>query len=246
MTAFGNRVIGDDAYQKALAEKKAGADVFGKRVVGEVDTSGTAEELAKGNSQFGPLVVMDAKAADHTGKKGATVAVEDLENILTENPTFFDSLFENELAREGGPRKEALEVFIVVEEGPKGADREWVTRKINGLLGKTAEIAKSQAEEAGEVIRRRRDMEQRGKENIALQDADRIRSLREREDDLKEIRKSNPELLKQQNVETTAGESGGRTSVATGDTTPNSRKAEDDVKPETQQRTKRSSQKKGK
>lgn len=246
---FGSRVIGEEAYTRSLREQKAGADVFGKRVVGDL-REGTADELAKNNSQFGPKVIMNAEAADHTGKKGATVAVEDLENILTENPTFFDSLFENELARSGGPRKDALEVFAVFEVGPKGADRAHVMRKINGLLGKTANEAAVNAENVSKAIKREGEMAQRDVENRALQDADRIKGLAEREENLAKIRKHNPELLKQQPEGGTGGDSPSADSKTDreGSTAkaPSSDKKESDVKPETQARTKRPSQKKKK
>lgn len=240
-TKFGSRVVGAEEYDRSVREQEAGADVFGKRVVGDVGGGGTAEELAKGQSQFGARVVMGAEAADHTGAKGATVAVEDLENILTENPTFFDSLFENELARAGGPRNEALEVFAVVEVGPKGADREWVMKKINGLLGKTAMTAGVTADTNNEIIKHTQEMEQRNVENRAIADSGRLKSLAEREESLETIRKHNPKLLEQQPEGGTGGETPG---TERSEKQPSSDKGEKDVKPETQARTKRPSQKK--
>src|SRR5687767_8515897 len=121
-TKFGSRVIGKDAFDKAVREEKGGAAVFGVRVRGAIREEGPIS-IAKRNTEHGVRVVEGASAQDEKGKANESVSIDSLRNILAENPTFFDSLYEAELAREDGARPEALEIFIMVETGIKGAGR---------------------------------------------------------------------------------------------------------------------------
>jgi hypothetical protein len=187
-STFGERVIGHEAAAAALAAQKGGAEVFGKRVVNAIPEP-TSFELAKRSSQFGAAVIDGAHESDTKGKPGS-VSVEDLENILDENPTFFDSLYEAELARKEGPRTAALEVFLNVEYGIKGAGRQSIIAEINGMLGKTGITAKQAANELTARGKELRERQTRMDENASLQDAERVRVLRERDDNLAHLKGS--------------------------------------------------------
>jgi hypothetical protein len=187
-STFGERVIGHEAAAAALAAQKGGAEVFGKRVVNAIPEP-TAFELSKRNSQFGAAVIDGAHESDTKGKPGS-VSVEDLENILDENPTFFDSLYEAELARKEGPRTAALEVFLNVEYGIKGAGRQSIIAEINGMLGKTGITAKQAANDLRARSKELTERQTRMDENASLQDAERVRVLRERDDNLAHLKGS--------------------------------------------------------
>jgi hypothetical protein len=141
---FGKRVVGDDAYEKAVREEKGGAHVFGTRVRDAIPDGGPTNQ-AKRASEFGVRTTDGASFQDHTGKATDAVALDDLKNILAENPTFFDSLYEAELAREGGARPEALKVFQQIEIGIKGQGRRDVLDEINALLGEKSQQSAARA-----------------------------------------------------------------------------------------------------
>lgn len=239
---FGKRVAGAEAHAAAVAKNKAGAEVFGKRVRGAIAVA-NPENSAKANSEFGFRTTTNAKMTDQKGKAG-TVSVDDLENILTENPTFFDSLYEQELALPQGPRKDALEIFAVVEMGIKGAGRRAVLDEINALLGKTEAVIEARSATLNDKIEKYGEQKERMEENKLLQDAPRVKALAERDENLSKVEKSSRASTRAQAAHdpsqsnTSSGTSSGETPKAHTD------KAEDDVKPETQSRAPRSSQKK--
>jgi hypothetical protein len=189
MPQFGKRVTGQQAYDKAVREEKGGAAVFGVRVRGAIPADGPTN-IAKRNTEHGPRVVSDVQFQDHRGDATDAVAVEDLKDILAENPTFFDSLYEAELAREDGAREEALEVFMEVERGIKGQGREDVMAQINTLLGRFRATAAGAADEA--ILRREqiKRQQERQAENALLVDAPRIKAMKEREENLAAVEKA--------------------------------------------------------
>ncbi len=176
--------MGEEQAAKAAAKRMGGEEIFGARVLGS-HTHTSADQVAKSQSVFGPSVVEGASAD--------SVSVEELKKLLdtaTGNPTLFDSLYEGELVRSGGPRKEALRVFKVTEIGIKGAGRQHILDEINSLLGENESLEKLAV---SDIDARRKQAEQqadREEENADLKDAERLRSLRQREEDLKEIHKS--------------------------------------------------------
>lgn len=183
---FGKRVVGEQAHAEAVKKAAGGAEVFGKRVLGSIPEP-NIELIAKRNSEFGPRTTGDAHASDPAGKEG-TISVEDLESVLDENPTFFDSLYENELALSSGPRKAALQVFALVEQGIKGAGRKHVLDEISALLGNTQitnQLKGAHVEAQQEQIRQ---AEERNEENKLLRDAPRVRALKQRDEDITAVR----------------------------------------------------------
>lgn len=198
-STFGSKVVGEEAAAKAIAASKGGGDVFGKRVVDAIQEP-SADYLAKKNSEFGARVANNVRASDHKGStaNGGMPSIEELENILEENPTTFDSLYEGELARAEGPRKAALEIFAVVENGIKGAGRPSVLNEINHLLGKDKVTAAQRADRFRAISTQVREQEERTVENQQLADADRIKSLREREENLAFLKKSTRASTKEQ------------------------------------------------
>lgn len=140
---FGNKVVGNDAYDKAVREEAGGASTFGVRVRGAIPAD-SITNIAKRNTEHGPRVVMGATFQDTKGKETDAVAIDDIRNILAENPTFWDSLYEAELAREDGARPEALDIFYEVERGIKGQGRQDIMDEIDALL-KTKRPASARA-----------------------------------------------------------------------------------------------------
>lgn len=187
-STFGARVVGEKAAAEALAAQKGGGEVFGKRVFNPA-ASPNSEQAAKGNSQFGAAVIGGAHESDARGKEGST-SVADLERILGENPTFFDSLYEAELARKEGARVDALKIFLNVEYGIKGAGRAHVIEEIRGLLGETAVTAKQRGNDLLAHGKRIEAQQERQTENANLLDAERVQGLRDRDDNLEALAKS--------------------------------------------------------
>lgn len=85
---FGSRVIGETAFAE-LQKRARGGSAFGPRV------KGTSEES-------------DARSATSIDAGGAGLSVAQLKQALTDNPTFLDTLYIQELERQDGPRREAL------------------------------------------------------------------------------------------------------------------------------------------
>lgn len=195
-SSFGSRVVGEKAAAEAMAAQKGGADVFGKRVLNSVSIP-TSEAVAKAQSQFGAHVIGGAHASDTKGKSGS-VSVEDLENLLDENPTFFDSLYEAELSRKEGARVAALRIFLNVEYGIKGAGRQSIIQEIRGMLGENSVTARQSANDLLASAKSLEAREERMKENELLQDAGRIKSLKERDDNLKALDKSDRKSTSEQ------------------------------------------------
>jgi len=183
---FGKRVVGEEAHAEAVKKAAGGAEVFGKRVLGSIPEA-NSELVAKRNSEFGPRTTAFAKGSDTEGKD-SVISVEEIENVLTENPTFFDSLYENELALPSGPRKAALQVFALVEQGIKGAGRKHVLDEISALLGNTHITNQLKGAHVEAQQEQLRQQEQRNEENKLLRDAPRARALRQRNEDIQEVR----------------------------------------------------------
>lgn len=198
-STFGSRVVGEEAAAKAIAASKGGGEIFGKRVIDAIGEA-TADSAAKRNSEFGARVANTVKATDHKGStaNGGMPSVEELENILEENPTTFDSLYEGELARTEGPRKAALEIFAVVENGIKGAGRPSVLNEINHLLGRDRVTAAQRADRFRAIATQTNEQQERADENVLLADAPRLQSLREREENLAFLKKSDRASTKSQ------------------------------------------------
>lgn len=184
MSNFGERVVGKKAHDDAVVKTQTGAATFGSRVVDGIPGSG--------NSAFGTRVLIDsptsggsrAKGSSKSDKSGEFLSTEEIERVLDENPTFFDSLYRAELERPGGARKKALEIFDIVEMGPKGAGRIQIHETINRLLGRvddTQQVQEGRAEAEKVQIG---EQAERMQENKLLQDAPRLKALREREENL--------------------------------------------------------------
>jgi hypothetical protein len=205
MTHFGSKVVGHEAYDKAVREEKGGGNVFGTRVRGAIPELGPTN-IAKRNSEFGVAVLDHAHASDAKGNKTDSVSIDDLRNILAENPTFFDSLYEAELARADGARPDALSIFYEVERGIKGQGRQDVMGEITALLGQKGIDAEALANQA--KVRRiaMDEAQQRNEENKLLGDADRIKSLKEREENLKIVREGKEGGSSQLIASTTEGQ----------------------------------------
>lgn len=185
---FGKRVVGEEAHAAAVKKAAGGAEVFGKRVLGSIPEPNT-ELIAKRNSEFGPRTTSGAQESDTEGEN-TTISIEQLEDTLTENPTFFDSLYENELALPSGPRKAALQIFALVEQGIKGAGRRHVLDEINALLGNvhiSNQLKGAHVEAQQEQFRQQ---EQRTEENKLLKDAPRAKALKERDENIKAVEES--------------------------------------------------------
>jgi hypothetical protein len=188
---FGSRVSGDEAYDKAVREEKGGGNVFGSRVVDSIKGDGPMA-VAKRATEHGPRVVIDATQTDASGAEGE-VAIDDLRNMLAENPTTLDSLYEHELARADGPRPDALGIFREVERGIKGAGRAEILNEIAELLGERRVTAGQRADLNRALREQDERMQERTAENALLDDAPRLKALREREDNLKEVQKATHE-----------------------------------------------------
>lgn len=194
---FGSRVIGNDAYDKAVRENKGGASAFGVRVTGAITGDGPVA-TAKRATEHGPLVVAGAQQTDTKGNPGEGVSIDELRNILAENPTQLDNMYEAELARESGPRSDALHIIREVERGIKGAGRAEILNEIASLLGETAAQAASRADLNSGFLKAAEERQQRAEENALLGDADRVKALKEREDNLNAVKDSRNEGTRSQ------------------------------------------------
>jgi hypothetical protein len=187
MTHFGSKVVGTAAYEKAVREEKGGANVFGTRVRSSIPEDGPTNR-EKRQSEFGPLTTDGAHASDTKGKKTDSISIEELKDVLAINPTFFDSLYEAELARADGARPEALSIFYEIERGIKGQMRADVMNEIKTLLGEKGVTSAALAADARARGEAADAMAERTRENAQLVDAERIKSLRERADNLKVVK----------------------------------------------------------
>ncbi len=186
---FGKRVAGEKEHSDAVAKAAGGAEVFGKRVRGATQAPSAADLEGKGQSEFGPRTLQEAHASGPTGNS-STISVGEIKDILTENPTFFDSLYENELALASGPRKAALEVFEIVELGIKGAGRRHILTEISTLLGRDATTQRRSAANLEGHYEALRGQEQRNEENAKLADLPRLEAMVKREEALKTLDKA--------------------------------------------------------
>ncbi len=118
----GPRVIGAEAFAKAMAQVKAGVDKFGPRVRGVKGATPAPSPGAR--TEHGKRIPAASNDA---------VSIEELSRILSEGPTFFDGLYETELSRAEGARPGALMVFLAAEKA--GKHRADMIEEITGLLG---------------------------------------------------------------------------------------------------------------
>lgn len=245
MPHFGKKVVGESEYAKAVASEKGGAQVFGVRVRGAIPADGPTN-IAKRATEHGPRVTSDASFQDAEGKETDGVAIDDLRNILAENPTTFDSLYEAELAREDGARPDALAIFYEVERGIKGQGRADILDEIKGLINEKQPLSQRAALDADLRIKQVENMKARQAENVQLVDAPRIKAMQEREENLAALKEagvdpaqSNPFVEGQ--LDALAGngdtEKGHARRAGTGDSASGKvpTKPEGDVHPETQQ-----------
>lgn len=237
----GRRVVGDDAYDKAVREEVGGVHTFGVRVRGAIPENGPTN-IAKRNTEHGPLVVAGATFQDHKGQEGDGVSIDDLRNILTENPTFFDSLYEAELARPDGAREDALAIFYEVERGIKGQARADVMDEIRTLLGAKRQTAAANADLIKVRLEHVARQQQRMEENALLTDADRIAALADREENVQRAKAAGTEQLTtlspivETQLQTIADEQGLDINTTGGAVVGNiPMKPEGDIRPETQQ-----------
>lgn len=201
---FGSRVSGHEAFDKAVREEKGGASVFGVRVVSAVTGSGPVAE-AKRATEHGVRVLDDAQFTDTKGEPTDALSIEEIRNGLTENPTFFDSWYEGELAREDGPREEALHIFREVEKGIKGQGRREILDEIAGLLGETAAVSAQRADLAKAQREQAARQRQREQENVLLRDADRVKKLKERDENVRAVKESDVEGTQSQIIPADTG-----------------------------------------
>ena len=186
---FGSKVVGHEAYDKAVRTEQGGGNVFGTRVRSAIPENGPTN-TAKRASEFGVAVTVGAKATDTTGAENDSVSIDELRNILTENPTFFDSLYEAELARQDGPRPDALAIFYEVERGIKGQMRADVMQEIRSLLGQGAIDADARANLAQVQLQVQEGIQKRTEENRLLADADRVKGLKDRAENVKAVKEA--------------------------------------------------------
>lgn len=186
---FGSKVVGHEAFDKAVRTEQGGGNVFGTRVRSAIPENGPTN-TAKRASEFGVAVTMGASGTNTKGEESDSVSIDELRNILTENPTFFDSLYEAELAREDGPREDALQIFYEVERGIKGQMRADVMAEIRGLLGQGAIDADARANQAAVRVQQQQEMAKRTEENRLLADADRVKGLKERAENVKAVKQA--------------------------------------------------------
>lgn len=190
---FGKKVVGETAYAKAVASEKGGAAIFGVRVRGAIPESGPTN-IAKRVTEHGPRVVADASFQDADGKETDGVSIEDLKRILGENTTTFDSLYEAELAREDGARPEALAIFYEVERGTKGQMRADIMDQIKALLKQKQGEGERSAILADAQTKVYEAMQKRNEENAKLVDADKVKKLAERRENLDKLEEAGEEL----------------------------------------------------
>lgn len=122
---FGPRIVGKDNYQATVASKR-GTGGFGHRVTGK---AAPAKAAAFQRPQT------------PAPKQPEGISLAALTHALTENPTLFDALYEQELARAEGPRADALRALA------KHANPEALA-EIDELLA--ASEPKSETRETGE------------------------------------------------------------------------------------------------
>jgi hypothetical protein len=197
---FGERVTGREAFLNAVRNEQGGAEVFGTRVRGAIPDS--PSHGAKRASEFGARVTRHAESSDREGNKTDAVSTDEIRNILAENPTFFDQLYELELARADGPREEALRIFLVHEQGIKGQGRQDILGEINSMLGVATTESQTTAQRQEGIVNTYDAMQKRTQENLQLRDADRLRSLRRRDEDLREVENSDRESTRTQALTT--------------------------------------------
>lgn len=186
---FGSKVTGDAEFDRAVREEKGGAHVFGTRVRNAIPEDGPTN-AAKRQSEFGVAVVDGAHGSDTEGKPAESLEVEKLKSVLAENPTFFDSLYEAELARNDGARPEALGIFYEIERGIKGAMRPDVMKEIRALLGQKGIDADALADRAAAHREVLAGMAERNEENKLLADAGRVKALRQHAEDVEAVKES--------------------------------------------------------
>lgn len=237
---FGSRIIGHEAHEKAVRDQAGGAHVFGTRVRGAITGDGPVAQ-AKRASEFGVRTTEFAHGSDTEGKPSDGLSIEQLRNTLAENPTFFDSLYEVELAREDGARPDALAIFYEVERGIKGQGRQEVMQEIKALLGQKGVDAEAEGNLVSARVQQMSEQATREAENKELEDLPRLKMLKERQDNLAIVRE-NPQaqgvgLTSEAQVSRIASDNGTPLpgQETTGVTGKVPTKPDGDINPETQQ-----------
>lgn len=240
---FGSKVTGQDAYDKAVREEVGGASTFGVRVRGAIPADGPTN-IAKRVTEHGPRVVNNASFQDAKGDEVDAVSIDDLRNILAENPTTFDSLYEAELAREDGARPEALDIFYEVERGIKGQGRQDVMNEIQSLLKTKRKESDRQADQNRlhtEVIERQMA---RQEVNATLRQASTAAALVKLEEDKAALKKAGVDVDEHKaDVDVQLAQAGKKLGIEPAGVEQDTRgpgergktKPEGDVNPETQQ-----------
>lgn len=232
---LGARVVGEDEAARQADEdaKSVGAQhTLGPRVTGILNAVPSTLRQASSATKLGVRVTDGEPQHKHD------LSVEELENVLEENPTFFDSLYMGELHRDGGPRVAALKVFALVEEGIKGAGRKFIIDEINSLLGIAGAPGTPQdaAWVAREIAAKRQAYEEQQErqeanvKNVATANAP--LSIEGRVQEIMHGAKPHPKAVAVDDGEEGRG--------------PHADLDEDDVKPESQSKHPRNSQKKAK
>jgi hypothetical protein len=183
---FGKNVVGEDKFLESVRNEQGGGSVFGTRVRDAIPDTPT--HGAKRASEFGPRTLANASGNDVEGNETDTVPIEQLKNILAENPTFLDSLYEAELARDGDPRPDALRIFLMHETGIKGQGRRDMIDEIRALLGETSGQGELQANRMEVLAEQERRMLARSEVNVQLRDADTVKRVADRQENLQKIK----------------------------------------------------------
>lgn len=127
--AHGPRVIGQEAFDREQKKFTEGAHKFGPRVRGS-------------SPRTAPQPGAVTKHGDKIGGTPDTpdvLPLDQLQKALTENPTFFDGLYEAELSRPDGARPKALAIFRTSEMA--GQQRTDVIEEIDSLLAAKQPLA---------------------------------------------------------------------------------------------------------
>ncbi|HTJ62159.1 MAG TPA: hypothetical protein VL333_13290 [Candidatus Saccharimonadales bacterium] len=144
--AHGPRVIGQEAFDREQKKFTEGAHKFGPRVRGS--SPSTAPQPG--------AVVKHGEKIGGTPDTPDVLPLDQLQKALTENPSFFDGLYEAELSRPDGARPKALALFRTVEMQQQR--RTDVIEEIDSLLaskqpevsGPTTDEPKPETDESSE------------------------------------------------------------------------------------------------
>jgi hypothetical protein len=100
--AFGPKIVGAENYKKTTAAKR-GRSGFGPRVTGK--QAPTAEPKRR---ETGAVDSPRALVSPEAGAVEDSLSIEQVQEILAQNPAFIETIHVQELERAEGPRREAL------------------------------------------------------------------------------------------------------------------------------------------